>query len=91
MHALAKGAARTSGLCSHLSIFDAPLRVDEGDGDVTAMTVDKETIRFLRCGNRYVGTSTLDATDTSGNPTAHLIGVIAGTRVTVETTIPDLL
>ena len=49
MHALAKGAARASGLCHHLSIFDAPLRVDECDGDVTAMTVDKETIRFLRC------------------------------------------
>jgi hypothetical protein len=48
MHALAKDAARASRLCHHLSIFDAALRVDECDGDVTSMTVDKETIRFLR-------------------------------------------
>jgi hypothetical protein len=37
------------------------------------------------------GTFTLDATDTSGNLTAHIIGVMTGTRVTTETTIPELL
>jgi hypothetical protein len=50
MHALAKGAARASALCHHFEyLFDAALRVDEGGGDVTSMTIDKETIRFLRC------------------------------------------
>jgi len=62
-----------------------------GVGNPTGPTRIVEVVTLSPDGNRYVGTFTLDATDTSGNPTAHLIGVIAGTRVTVETTIPDLL
>lgn len=42
-------------------------------------------------GNHYTGAFTLDAYDTSGNVVAHLVGVIAATRITVSTTMPDLL
>ena len=42
-------------------------------------------------GNSFKGTFQLRATDTSGNVTADIIGTIAGTRVTIDTTIQQLL
>ncbi len=42
-------------------------------------------------GNHYSGTFTLDAYDTSGNPTVHIAGVLSGTRITMDTTVPGLL
>ena len=41
--------------------------------------------------NHYTGRFTLDAYDTSGNQVAHIVGAIKGTRVTLNTTVPDLL
>jgi hypothetical protein len=62
-----------------------------GIGNPQGPTRIVEVVTLSPDGNHYVGTFTLDATDTSGNPTAHVVGVMAGTRVTTETTIPDLL
>jgi hypothetical protein len=62
-----------------------------GIGNPTGPTRIVEEITLSPDGNHYVGTFTLDATDTSGNPTAHITGVIAGTRVTLDTTVQDLL
>jgi hypothetical protein len=42
-------------------------------------------------GKHYAGTFTLDAYDTSGNPVAHIVGLVAATRVTVNTKVSDLL
>jgi hypothetical protein len=42
-------------------------------------------------GKHYSGTFTLDAYDTSGTQIAHIVGVVAATRITVNTTVPDLL
>ena len=42
-------------------------------------------------GRHYTGTFTLNAYDTSGNLTAHILGVINATRVTITTTVPELL
>ena len=42
-------------------------------------------------GNHYTGRFTLDAYDPSGNSTAHIIGVINATRLTVNTKMRDLL
>ena len=62
-----------------------------GIGNPAGPTHIVEEVTLSPDGNHYVGTFTLDATDTSGNPTAHIIGVIAGTRVTMDTTVQDLL
>jgi len=62
-----------------------------GVGNPTGPTRIVEVVTLSPDGNHYVGTFTLDATDTSGNPTAHIVGVVAATRVTTETTIPELL
>jgi len=42
-------------------------------------------------GKHYTGTFTLDAYDTLGNQVAHIVGVVAGTRITLNTTVGDLL
>ena len=42
-------------------------------------------------GKRYSGTFTLDAYDTSGTQVAHIVGVIAATRITIDTTVEDIL
>jgi hypothetical protein len=42
-------------------------------------------------GKHYSGTFTLDAYDTSFNQTAHRVGVINGTRITMGTTVNDLM
>ena len=42
-------------------------------------------------GKHYTGTFTLDAYDTLGNQVAHIVGVLAGTRITLNTTVGDLL
>lgn len=62
-----------------------------GIGNPMGPTRIVEAVTLSPDGNHYVGTFTLDGTDTSGNPTVHIIGVIAATRITIETTIPELL
>jgi hypothetical protein len=39
----------------------------------------------------YAGTFTLEAYDLSGNRIAHITGVLSGTRITMDTTVPELL
>src|SRR5215470_59438 len=50
-----------------------------------------ENISLSPDGKHYTGTFALDAYDTLGNQVAHIVGVIAGTRITLDTTAPDLL
>jgi len=50
-----------------------------------------EEITLSPDGKHYAGTFTLDAYDTSGNPVAHIVGVVSATRVTVNTKVSDLL
>jgi hypothetical protein len=42
-------------------------------------------------GKSYSGTFTLDAYDTSFNLTTHIVGVLNGTRITMGTTVNDLM
>ncbi|HXY49429.1 MAG TPA: hypothetical protein VEI01_08260 [Terriglobales bacterium] len=48
-------------------------------------------VRLSADGKHYTGKFTLDAYDTSGNLAVHIVGVVAGTRITMETTVGDLL
>jgi hypothetical protein len=50
-----------------------------------------EEVTLSPDGNHYTGTFTLDGYDTSGHPVAHITGVLAGTRITLATTVDDLL
>jgi hypothetical protein len=62
-----------------------------GIGNPQGPTRILEEVTLSPDGKHYCGTFTLDAYDTSGNLTAHIIGVINATRVTVDTTVQDLL
>jgi len=50
-----------------------------------------EEVTLSPDGAHYSGTFTLDAYDTSGNPKVHIVGVLSGTRITMDTTVPGLL
>jgi hypothetical protein len=50
-----------------------------------------EEITLSPDGKHYTGHFTLDAYDTNGTQVAHIVGVVAATRITINTTVPDLL
>jgi hypothetical protein len=62
-----------------------------GIGNPTGPTRIIEKITVSPDGSCLSGTFSLRATDTTGKTTALILGTITGTRVTVETTIPELL
>jgi hypothetical protein len=51
----------------------------------------REEITLSPDHNSYVGTFTLDQYDPSGNNLAHLVGQVKAKRITVNTTITDVL
>ena len=62
-----------------------------GIGNPQGPTRLLEEVTLSPDGKHYRGTFTLDAYDTAGNLTAHITGVVTATRVTVDTTVQDLL
>jgi len=62
-----------------------------GIGNPSGPTRFVENVTLSPDGNHYTGTFTLNAYDTLGNRVAHIGGVIAGTRITLDTTVGDLL
>ena len=66
-------------------------RARKGSGSRRAATHIVEEVMLSEDGKSYSGTFTLDAYDTSFNSTAHIVGVIKGTRVTTSTTIEELM
>jgi hypothetical protein len=62
-----------------------------GIGHPTGPTRIIEAVTVSADGNCLSGTFALRATDTTGKTTAFILGTITGTRVTMETTIPELL
>ncbi len=51
----------------------------------------REQVTLDRRGDRYEGTFTIDQYDLLGNPGPHLTGRITATRITVETSVADVL
>jgi hypothetical protein len=62
-----------------------------GIGNPSGPTRFVEELTLGPDGNHFLGRFTLDAHDTSGNVTTHIVGVIKGTRITMSTTVGDLL
>src|SRR5580692_1935877 len=62
-----------------------------GIGNPTGPTRITEAVTVSADGNSLLGTFSLRATDTAGKTTAFIRGTITGTRITMETTIPELL
>jgi len=62
-----------------------------GIGNPTGPTRFFEEVTLSPDKKHYTGTFTLDAYDAAGTQVAHIVGVIAATRITLHTTVPDLL
>jgi hypothetical protein len=62
-----------------------------GIGNPQGPTRIFQEITLSHDGKHYTGTFILDAFDTAGNNVAHIIGAISATRITVDTTVNDLL
>jgi hypothetical protein len=62
-----------------------------GVGNPTGPVRIIENVTLSPDGKHFTGTFILNAHDLSGNLIAHITGVLSGTRVTVNTTVPDLL
>jgi hypothetical protein len=62
-----------------------------GIGNPAGPTRIVEDVTVSPDGKHYSGTFTLDAYDTSFNQTAHIVGVLNGTRITMGTTVNDLM
>jgi hypothetical protein len=62
-----------------------------GVGNPIGPTRITEDVTVSPDGKHYSGTFTLDAYDTSFNLTAHIVGVLNGTRITMGTTVNDLM
>ena len=62
-----------------------------GIGNPSGPTHIVEEVTLGEDGKTFTGKFTLDAYDTSGNVTAHILGVLKGTRITMSTTVGDLL
>ncbi len=62
-----------------------------GIGNPAGPTRFVEDVTLSPDGQNYTGTFTLDAYDTSGNLVAHIVGVMNGRRITVDTTVQNLM
>ena len=62
-----------------------------GIGNPSGPTQIVEEVTLSRDGKQYSGTFTLTAYDTSGHVAVTFTGVIAATRITLHTNVPDLL
>ena len=63
----------------------------EGIGNPAGPTRITETVTLSADGNSYSGTFILTATEPNGHVVARIAGVVSATRVTMSTTILDLL
>jgi hypothetical protein len=68
-----------------------PANAPSGIGNPQGGAQFVEEITLSLDGNHYTGTFTLDAYDPAGNPTAHIVGVINATRVSINTKVKNLL
>ena len=76
---------------NHFAWFANDTSNPGGIGNPTGPTRILQRITLSQDGEHYSGTFALDAYDTSGTQIAHIVGVIAATRITISTTVPDLL
>jgi len=87
-----KKAGKNTYKLNHFAWFaNDTANAPSGIGNPTGPTRIFEEVSLSPDKKHYTGTFMLDAYDTAGTQIAHIVGVIAGTRITLHTTVPDLL
>ena len=61
------------------------------NGNLVGPANIREDVTLDSSGNSYSGTFSIEQFDLSGNTLAHIVGNISATRITVDTTISDIL
>jgi hypothetical protein len=61
------------------------------NGNLVGPANIREDVTLDANGNSYSGTFSIDQFDLSGHTLAHIVGAIKATRITVDTTISDIL
>ena len=61
-----------------------------GIGNPSGPSRFAENVTLSADGKHYNGTFTIDAYDTAGNVVAHIVGTLHATRITVNTTVPQI-
>jgi hypothetical protein len=69
---------------NHFALGNDATNAPSGIGNPSPGNI-RENVFLSRDGKSYWGTFTLDAYDPSGNLVAHIVGVVSGTRITVNT------
>jgi len=70
---------------NHFALGNDTSNAPGGIGNPAGPTHIVEYVSLSRDGKSYNGSFVLDAFDTSGNNVAHIIGVVAAKRITVDT------
>ena len=70
---------------NHFALGNDMSNAPSGIGNPAGPTHITENVVLSPDGNHYTGTFTIDSSDTSGNVTAHIVGVIKATRITINT------
>ena len=87
-----KRAGRFTYKLNHFAWFaNDTANAPSGIGNPTGPTQILQQITLSQDGKQYSGTFTLDAYDTTGTQVAHIVGVVAATRININTTVSDLL
>src|SRR5262249_12865259 len=87
-----KKAGKNTYKLNHFAWFaNDTANAPSGIGNATGSTRLFGEVSLRPDKKHYTGTFMLDAYDTAGTQIAHIVGVIAGTRITLHTTVPDLL
>lgn len=76
---------------NHFALGNDTTNAPTGIGNPAGPTRIVENIVLSRDCRHYTGKFTLDATDTNGVVTAHIVGMIKATRLTINSTIQNLL
>jgi hypothetical protein len=61
------------------------------NGNLVGPANIREDVTLDASGNGYSGTFSIDQFDLHGSTLAHIVGHISATRITVDTTITDIL
>ncbi len=86
-----KRTGKSSYKLNHFALGNDTENAPSGIGNPGGPTQIRESIVLSRDGNRYTGSFTLDAYDTSGHNVAHIVGQVSATRVTVSTSASDVM
>jgi hypothetical protein len=76
---------------NHFALGYDTTNAPEGIGKPAGPTRIVEEVTVSSDGKSFTGTFTLDAYDTSFNNVTHIVGTLKGTRITVSSTIDDLM